>query len=61
MRQVHAYTFQAGGNQTKEKPTTPSGDTLDDTGQDNHRQKEEQSEKDKPEPKPRPKQERHPA
>lgn len=27
--------------QTKEKPTTPSGDALDDTGQDNQRKKED--------------------
>jgi len=42
MRLDDALTLQAGGNQTQEKPTTPSGDTLDDTGQDNQRQKEQQ-------------------
>lgn len=42
MRLADALTLQAGGNQTQEKPTTPSGDTLDDTGQDNQRQKEQQ-------------------
>jgi hypothetical protein len=30
-----------GDEQTQEKPTTPSGDALDDTGQDNRRQKDE--------------------
>jgi hypothetical protein len=44
MRLSDAFTLQAGGNQTQEKPTTPSGDTLDDTGQDNQRQKEQQQE-----------------
>jgi hypothetical protein len=30
-----------GKEQTKEKPTTSSGDALDDTGQDNQRKKEQ--------------------
>jgi hypothetical protein len=34
-----------GKEQTKEKPTTSSGDALDDTGQDNQRKKEQPASK----------------
>ena len=34
-----------GKEQAKEKPTTSSGDALDDTGQDNQRKKEQPASK----------------
>jgi hypothetical protein len=36
-----AFTLCASDDQTQEKPTTPSGDALDDTGQDNQRKKKD--------------------
>jgi hypothetical protein len=49
MNQTHREPLYAADEQTKEKPTTPSGDALDDTGQDNQQKKDDNAAEDTPE------------
>lgn len=49
MNQTHRDALYAADEQTKEKPTTPSGDALDDTGQDNQQKKDDNAAEETPE------------